>query len=148
MLAQFLDLNNRSWHRRPFALSHTLLYFKIARIVTSKCSYEEKGNPEVNPILRISLSNDGRKVWTTVLFLSTIMFQKVIQSCQFFFFFVFLFCHICRTTDCWDPEILLPLQRDVTTSPLYGNQEINPWCNLKMCLCLHLFCTPPLPHSF
>ena len=33
---------------------------------------------------------------------------------QFFHFF----CHICRTTVCWDPEILLPRQRDVTTS--YG----------------------------
>ena len=145
MLAQFLDLNNRSWHRRPFALSHTLLYFKIASIVTNKCSYEEKGNPEVNPILRISLSNDGRKVWTTVLFLSTIMFQKVIQSCQFFSFLFFCFAIFAGPRIV---EILLPLQRDVTTSPLYGNQEINPWCNLKMCLCLHLFCTHPLPHSF
>ena len=28
-------------------------------------------------------------------------------------------CHIGKTTVCWDPEILLPWQRDVTTSPLY-----------------------------
>ena len=27
--------------------------------------------------------------------------------------------HICRTTVCWDPEILLPWQRDVMTSPPY-----------------------------
>ena len=27
-------------------------------------------------------------------------------------------CHICRTMVCRDPEILLPWQRDVTTSPL------------------------------
>ena len=61
-----------------------------------------------------SLSNDGRNVWATVLFLSTIMHRKVIHV--IFFFFVFFFCRICRTTVCWDPEILLPWQRDVTTS--------------------------------
>ena len=32
--------------------------------------------------------------------------------------FVFFSCHICRTTVCWVPEILLPWKRDVTTSPL------------------------------
>ena len=31
-------------------------------------------------------------------------------------FSVFSFCPIFRTTVCWDPEILLPWQRDVTTS--------------------------------
>ena len=30
-------------------------------------------------------------------------------------FFPF-FCHICRITVCWDPDILLPWQRDVTAS--------------------------------
>ena len=34
------------------------------------------------------------------------------------FFFVFSF-HICGTTVCEDPEILLPWQRDVTTFPPY-----------------------------
>ena len=39
-----------------------------------------------------------------------------IHTCQFFVFF----CYISRTgTVCWDPEMLLPWQRDVTTSPLY-----------------------------
>ena len=33
-------------------------------------------------------------------------------------FFVFFFCHICRTTVREDPGILLPWQDDVTTSPL------------------------------
>ena len=34
-------------------------------------------------------------------------------------FFVY-FCHIiCRTRVCWDPDILLPWQFDVTTSPLH-----------------------------
>ena len=28
---------------------------------------------------------------------------------------VFFFCHICKTTGCRDPEILLPWQRDVIT---------------------------------
>ena len=58
------------------------------------------------------LSNNRRKVWATVLFLSAIIHRKVIHvNC-----FVFSFCHIWRTTGCWDPEILLPWQRDVTTS--------------------------------
>ena len=35
-------------------------------------------------------------------------------------FFVFFFCHIFRTTVCWDPDILLSSwTRDVTTWPLY-----------------------------
>ena len=38
-----------------------------------------------------------------------------IHTCPFFLFF----CHICRTTVCWDPEILWPWQRDVTTSVLF-----------------------------
>ena len=33
-------------------------------------------------------------------------------------FFVFFFCHIFRTTLCWDPDILLS-SCDVTTCPLY-----------------------------
>ena len=37
------------------------------------------------------------------------------HTCQFFRVF---FCHIYETTVCWDPEILLPWQRGVTTSPL------------------------------
>ena len=36
-----------------------------------------------------------------------------------FILFFFSPCHICRATVCWDPEILLPWRRDVTTSPLY-----------------------------
>ena len=34
------------------------------------------------------------------------------QTCNFFSFF--FFCHICRTMVSWDPEILLPMQPDVT----------------------------------
>ena len=32
------------------------------------------------------------------------------------------FCHICRTADCWDPEILLPWQRDVASCLHYGGR--------------------------
>ena len=42
------------------------------------------------------------------------------QSCaekSYMSIFVF-FCHICSTTDCWDPEILLPWYLGVATSPL------------------------------
>ena len=61
------------------------------------------------------LSNDGGKVWATVLFLNAIMHRKFI----YVNFFVFFFCYIGRTgTVCWDPEMLLPWQRDETTSPL------------------------------
>ena len=34
--------------------------------------------------------------------------------------FLSFLCHICSTTVYWDPEILLPWQRDVTTSPARG----------------------------
>ena len=63
-----------------------------------------------------ALSNGGRKVWATVLFLTAIMKRKVVLV-NFFI----LFCQICRTTVCWDPENLLPWQLDVTSSPLYWN---------------------------
>ena len=48
------------------------------------------------------------------LFLTSAMHRKVIHAN----FSVFFFCHICGTTVCWDPDILLPWQRGVTTSPL------------------------------
>ena len=38
------------------------------------------------------------------------------HACQCFRFF---FCHICRTTVCSNPDILLPWERDETTSTLY-----------------------------
>ena len=71
-----------------------------------------------------ALSNGGRKVTATVLFLNAIMKRKVVLV-NFFI----LFCQICRTTVCWDPEILLPWQRDVTTS-LYVEQWTRDslWC--------------------
>ena len=52
-----------------------------------------------------------KKVLATVLFPSAILHRKVIH--------VIFFCHICRTTVCWNPNLLLPWQRDVTTSLLY-----------------------------
>ena len=51
---------------------------------------------------------------------------KLYMSIIFSFFFIFLPCHICMTTVCWDPDIFLPRQRDVKTSFLY---------------CLPLFCS-------
>ena len=41
------------------------------------------------------------------------------HRCQFFWFLFFV-CHICRARVCWDPEILLLWQRDVTAFPLYS----------------------------
>ena len=59
--------------------------------------------------------------WATVLILSAIMHRKAIDvnfSRVFFFF-----GHICRARVCWDPEILLPWQRDATASPLYSSHS-------------------------
>ena len=69
-----------------------------------------------------AFSNDGRKLWATVLFLSAIMYRKVIHVNVLRFF-----CHICRTTVCWDPQISLPWQREVTTSLLYYAIS---WCEV------------------
>ena len=68
-------------------------------------------------------------IWATVLFLSAVMHRKVIQVN---FFRVFFFCHICRTTVCSDPDILLPcMMRDVTTyhlySPFFSTIISGPW---------------------
>ena len=52
-----------------------------------------------------ALSNDARNVWATVLFLSAIIHRKVINVNFFRFFFC---CHICRSSVCYDPEILIP----------------------------------------
>ena len=49
-----------------------------------------------------------------VLFTSAFMHRGVINVN-----FTFSSVMICRTTVCWDPGILLPWQRDVTTSPPY-----------------------------
>ena len=55
-------------------------------------------------------TNNGGKVWANaVLFLSGIMYRKVIHVNFFCFLF---FCHICRTMHvCWDVEILLQRAR-------------------------------------
>ena len=42
-------------------------------------------------------------------------------------------CHICRTTACWNPEILLPWQRDVTASPLWWRITTKIWVVLLVC---------------
>ena len=88
MVAKFLDLNNCSWQRRPFAFS-----------------------------------NDGRKVWATMLIQSAIIHRS--HACHFYRFFSS--CYICRTTACWDPEILPPWQRDVTASPLSWHVTTKIW---------------------
>ena len=38
------------------------------------------------------------------------------------FFRCFFFCHISSTADCWDPEIMLPWQRDLTPCLHYGGR--------------------------
>ena len=50
-----------------------------------------------------------------------LLFCSQVQSCtgkSYMSIFVLFSCHICRTTVRWDSEILLPWQRDATTSPL------------------------------
>ena len=66
------------------------------------------------------LYNMDTSVKRTLGYVSLVSVLKRFDStCQFFFIF---FCHICRTMVCWDPEILLPWQHDVVTSPLYSVQ--------------------------
>ena len=71
-------------------------------------------------------------LWATVLLMSAIM-QKKVTHVNFFAFFS---CHICRTTVCWDPQILLQWQDDVTTTPLSNNIQVQ---NLHSFDILHLF---------
>ena len=59
------------------------------------------------------VSNLYHETWP-FLFLSAIMCRKVIHV-NFFIFF----CYVCMTMLCWAPDIWLPWQCDVTTSPLY-----------------------------
>ena len=60
----------------------------------------------------------------------------VVQSCKgkswISIFPGFFVRHICRTTVCWDPETLLPWQRDVATSPLYSRtRKLKGWFPLS-----------------
>lgn len=48
-----------------------------------------------------ALSNGGRRVWATVLFLRAIMYRKVV-----------FFCHICQTTVCWDADTMATGRND------------------------------------
>ena len=52
------------------------------------------------------------------------------HTCQYFS----LSCQICRTTICWDPDILIPRQREVMTSPLYWDiffSTVSSYCKLR-----------------
>ena len=55
-----------------------------------------------------ALSSDRGKVWATICYW--------VQSCPGKSQMSIFFFYHCWTTVCWDPEILLPWQRDVTTS--------------------------------
>ena len=61
-----------------------------------------------------ALSNDGRKGYCFVLECNYAQ-ESHWHTCHFCHFF----CHVCRATDCWDHEILLLCQHDVTTFPLH-----------------------------
>ena len=90
MVARFLDLNHRSWQRRPF-----------------------------------SLSNDGRKEWTTVFILSAIKYRKVIHTNCSLFSMSHLQDHgLLRSRNF---VTMVTWQRDVTTSPLYWSGSQCHW---------------------
>ena len=73
---------------------------------------------------------DKTLIWATVLFLSAIMHRKVIQVNLFSFFFY----HICRTTVCSDPEILLPcMMRDILILTGLGGIPHPALFSLKFC---------------
>ena len=94
-----------------------------------------------------SLSNDGSQVWATVLFPSAIMHRK---DCMhvIFFRFLFFFCHICRTSVCWDPEILLPWQSDVTTFLSFMKGTCLPLVRLPQSLARNVLASPPAQTVF
>ena len=60
----------------------------------------------------------------------------------FFVSFLFFFCHICRTSVCWDPGILLPWQRDVTTSLSFRKGTCLPLVRLPRSLARNLLALP------
>ena len=65
---------------------------------------------------QFALSNDCRNVSATVLFLSASMNGKVVVVLPFSFYFLLPYL---PDIICWDPEVVLPWQRDVTPFPLY-----------------------------
>ena len=84
----------------------TLLFFRHKNTSNG----EEKGDSGYHcskisgsqqSFLTFALSNSGRKVWATVLFLWVIMYRKVRHVHLFA-----IFCYICRTTVYWDPETM------------------------------------------
>ena len=95
-----------------------------------------------------SLSNDGSQVWATVLFSSAIMHRKDCMHVIFFFRFLFFFCHICRTSACWDPEILLPWQSDVTTFLSFKKGTCLPLVRLPQSLARNVLASPPAQTVF
>ena len=62
------------------------------------------------------LSNGGWKAWATISFRECNHVQES-HTCRLFRFSF----HLCRNIVCWDPEILLPWQRDVKTSLFYAD---------------------------
>ena len=78
------------------------------------CYYSSK----ISGFSTVFLDTDGHLLFRTVRvncgyrFVPERSQTQKSHTCQFFLFF----CNICSTMFCWDPESLLPWQRDVMTS--------------------------------
>ena len=72
------------------------------------------------------LSNGGWKAWATISFRECNHVRES-HTCRLFRFSF----HLCRNIVCWDPEILLPWQRDVKTSLLYADLHASTLCLLN-----------------
>ena len=67
--------------------------------------------------------------------------QERLHTCHFLFVF-FFFCHICRTSVSWDPGILLPCQREVTTSLSFRKGTCLPIVRLPRSLARKVLVSP------
>ena len=103
---------------QEYLRSRVTLNYKTAFMCTSrnleKCgaTFPREQNSWISTIF---LDRKQLKRSTGYRFVSESNHAQENHTCQFC---LFCLCHICRTTVSWDPDILLPWQRDVTTSSL------------------------------
>ena len=103
---------------QKYLRSRVTLNYKTAFMCTSrnleKCgtTFPREQNSWISTIF---LDMKRLKRSTGYRFVSESTHAQESHTCQFCPFFL---CHICRTIVSWDPDILLPWQRDVTTSSL------------------------------
>ena len=117
--------------RSEVSTAKWLSYYRIERRSTMSCYYGSKiSGSQQSFLTETAISIVERwKISMDYCFVPECNHAKESHESQFFrFLFV---CHICRTSVCWDPETLLPWQRDVVTSPPYSRtRKFNSWFSL------------------